>query len=116
MENTKCSDQQDLADEQAERFLKMKTRLMWHLCHELIDPPLPKLENLKFSPEDTEEEKQEKQIEYERKRDERDVIKMKREPELLRKFDKYFRCSPYTYSCYILISYIIDFKCILTEL
>ena len=72
----------------AEKIHDLKLKVLWQLGAELIDPPLPRVDPLKFLPADSEAQQKEKRAEYERKLNERDDLKARREPELLEELDK----------------------------
>jgi hypothetical protein len=70
------------------KFLELKKNLAWACCSDLLYPPLPPLDALRFSNKDTEEDKQEKREEHRRLVEEREIERVQREPELIREFEK----------------------------
>jgi hypothetical protein len=66
----------------------LKRNLAWACCADLLSPPLPTLEPLRFSNQDTDEEKQLKRSEHQARSEAREKERIMREPELIYELDK----------------------------
>jgi hypothetical protein len=71
-----------------EKYRDLKKRIAWACCGDLLNPPLPPLEPLRYSNTDDPELKSQKKAEYHKKVEEREKERMKREPELIEELDR----------------------------
>ena len=70
------------------KLLSLKRNIAWACCSDLLSPPLPVLEQLRFQNTDDEETKRIKRAEHRRASEEREKERIRREPELLNELDK----------------------------
>jgi hypothetical protein len=70
------------------KLRNLKSKIIWVCCANLLNPPLQRIERLRFSKEDTEAQKEWKRAEYASQLNDREMERIRREPELLRELEK----------------------------
>ena len=70
------------------KLRNLKSKIIWVCCANLLSPPLKRVEPLRLGKDDSEAQKAYKRAEHERLLNERDMERIRREPELLKELEK----------------------------